>query len=717
MGANLGLEKAPSSLLPHFDEIIALANSERKSLGFLREQAMREGIERGKMLALLDPSGEKTRLAAYLLYSGVYPHAKIQQIATAEAYRHQGVASALLRALIAELEQLGFMSIQADVASDLDTALAFYTKNGFERVKVRPGGASRNRQIVMHTRELDTETLFARAGDLANAIDLGIRRRSAGGRSFFALDLNVYFDLVKDRSHSEAARRLFGAALAHELRLAVADEFVDELRRTSQQGKDDPILQLALRLPRMPKAAPAEWKHLRDQMHGLIFAEGGVHEAASAQSLSDAGHLAHAALARASAFVTRDGAILDSRAELLQRFGIDVLSLEELVITLPATIEHSSPDLQKGPGFVCRETSPQIIRDFLKGQCLEEKIIRDFSEDESHLVDADRLAIWKQDEIAACAVLLQPRVPSPVNRLLVWGRPESLEVELYIDYLLDKMLRKTGKSLATAVELERVAGQSTLTKVARARGFTRQASSPTLVKVVMGRPVTASSWAVAARELRLRAGLELPLQMPAGSSAGSLSFKTNICEEISVSLMALENMLEPTLLIQPDQDGVIVPITRSYSKLLLDAGPQMSLGIVDDRSAAFLSKKAYVNSPRSFNVMRSERPILFYESMRSGGVGGVVAVARIVDAMISGKRDIPHDSLKRLVVEDVAEFSSGEEALVTSFENLFVLPRSVPFARLKAIGAVDESNLVTAKPVSGGMVAEILEEGWSNGRR
>ena len=139
MEANLCLEKTPGNILRHFDEIMALADSERSSLGFLREQALRDSIERGKMLALLDRSGKKTKLAAYLLYSGVYPHAKIQQIATAEAYRRQGVASALLRALIAELEQLEFMTIRADVASDLRVALAFYASHAFERVKVRAG--------------------------------------------------------------------------------------------------------------------------------------------------------------------------------------------------------------------------------------------------------------------------------------------------------------------------------------------------------------------------------------------------------------------------------------------------------------------------------------------------------------------------------------------------------------------------------------------------
>ena len=36
----------------------------------------------------------------------------------------------------------------------------------------------------------------------------------------FVLDLNVYFDLVRNRDHSENARRLFGKALGHTVHLA-----------------------------------------------------------------------------------------------------------------------------------------------------------------------------------------------------------------------------------------------------------------------------------------------------------------------------------------------------------------------------------------------------------------------------------------------------------------------------------------------------------------
>ena len=143
---------------------------------------------------------------------------------------------------------------------------------------------------------------------------------------------------------------------------------------------------------------------------------------------------------------------------------------------------------------------------------------------------------------------------------------------------------------------------------------------------------------------------------------------------------------------------------------------QLPLGLVDDKDAAFLSRRAYVNTPRAASVMRPESPILFYESISSGGRGGIVAVARIADAAIWNKADIPGDFLRRLVVEDVAGFSSSNEVLVTSFEDLFVLPQFVPLDWLKADGAVDNANMVTARRVPAEIVTKILDKGWSNGR-
>ena len=117
----------------------------------------------------------------------------------------------------------------------------------------------------------------------------------------------------------EKARRLFGAALSHEIRLVVAEEFLAELRRTSSGQSSDPLLQMALRMPRLPKAEAASLKELTARIHEIVFVETASPAAGKKQSISDAGHLAHAALSRASAFITRGLALLTLVSDCLKR--------------------------------------------------------------------------------------------------------------------------------------------------------------------------------------------------------------------------------------------------------------------------------------------------------------------------------------------------------------------------------------------------------------
>ena len=198
--------KAQTALIP---EIQQLADSEKEALGFLPSTAFGEAIGRGRLVAAIAQGGAARTFAGFLLYSGVYPNAKIQQVAATPTFRRQGAASALMRALISELERLGYLSIRADVASDLPDALTFYVKHGFEKIRERPGGTTRGRTILIHSRQLESDNLFsAAATNDKPAVHLATRRRNPSDVPMFVLDLNVYFDLVRNRDHSENARRL-----------------------------------------------------------------------------------------------------------------------------------------------------------------------------------------------------------------------------------------------------------------------------------------------------------------------------------------------------------------------------------------------------------------------------------------------------------------------------------------------------------------------------
>ena len=694
------------------EEIIALADSERTSLGFWPEPALRDAITRKKLFVLLDRTSIPKGLVGFLLFSGVYPHVKIQAIATVETSRRQGGGTALLRGLIDDLEKYGYLTVRADVASDLDTALRFYSSHGFRKIRSRPGGSAREREIIVHRLDLDTASLFSLLGNYRPGIDLGISRRSIGEAPFFALDLNVYFDLARDRSFSREARQLFGAALAHQVRLVIADEFLKELQRTSPDEQNDPILPLAQRLPRMPQPHQDDLLPLRDQFHELIFVVTEESDAGTEQAISDAAHLAHATLARASGFVTRDQAILRARSDIFERFGIDVITVDELLsVVSPDEVPASGWPLF-GNAFASAETSADTIREYMVGQTVPQDIVDQFTSSTQTRSSFVYREVTGDETTLACSALIKPEGSSAVGRVFVHSRQYEVDAELYTDHLLDLVLREASAAGATLVELESVAGQSTLKRLAMARGFFQQSPGSAFSKIVVGRPITSTIWRSAMQELRLRTGIQLPLEMPAGDFAESFVIRTSRGATIKMSLGGLEDILGPTLFIRQDRDGVIVPITRDYSQMLLGVGKQMTLGLTPNKDAAFLSTRAYINTPRAANVMRPDIPILFYESQKNDGVGGIVAAGRIVDAIVLNKNQVPRHARRRMVVDDVNSISAGQDVLITSFDNLFGLPYSVPFHVLQRLGAVDASNLVTAKKIPGEQVTKIINRGW-----
>jgi ribosomal protein S18 acetylase RimI-like enzyme/predicted nucleic acid-binding protein len=696
------------TLLAMAGQIQVLADSEREALGFLPEMAIREAISRKRVIALLANVGSKNEFAGYLLYSGVFPHAKVQQIAVVPQCRRFGVAGALMRTFLAELEVRGFMTVRADVAADLPSALAFYARHGFEIVRERSGGKARGRTILVHARELETDTLFSISNRVpSTGVELGLRRRSAGQSPLFALDLNIFLDLVRNRQHSDQARRLFGAALAHDIRVAVSDEFVRELRRNSIDVSNDPLLQMALNMPRLPSAEINDQAQLQEKVHDLVFVRRGLRNSGTVQALSDARHLAHAAIARATAFVTRDAALLDSRDELIRNFGIDVISLDEIVELLPVDEIPSAAAAVVGAGFQAQVSSRDDAEKYLR----ENNVATAANSLLAAVSDANFIWNVTQDQrVVALGWLSLERSIMPVGKLLVHSRPEHQSSSLFSDYLLDLLVREACKGGPVTLELEQLPGQSMVHSIARSQGFTKGPASR-LIKIAVGKPLVAPSWSASAKELQRRTGFTLPANFPTNADAIVAGYNQDSAGLLRLD--ELENLLSPTIIVWPGRAGVIVPITKRYADELLGTNRQQRLSFIESMDASFLTKRAYINSPKSAKLMRPDMPIIFYESKRDRqGVGAVVAVARIVDAVISKKHEISREDRRRLVVDNIADFSKGEDVLLTTFDNLIQLPKPVPVKRLRELEAVGRANLVSPVELPSEKIAQILAEGW-----
>jgi ribosomal protein S18 acetylase RimI-like enzyme len=712
-------EKNPSALLPKLAQIVALANGEKEALGFIPNAAYRDAIERRRLIAMCTPIDGSARVTGFLLFSGVFPNARIQQIVVAFDHRRRGIASALLNETVSQLESLGYLTLTAAVASDLPAAQAFYEQNGFVARRSREGGQARGRTIILRARDLETASLLSVLDSAGvaeqGAIDLGLRKRGASQAPLYVIDLNVLFDVTKGnkRPRSSAARQLISAALGHQIRLAVAPEFVVELERHTLGDEVDPVLELARQLPRLPNVERRETERLSNVIHNIIFVEPKRSRAGSPQALSDARHLAEAALARASGYVTSDGAMLAAREELLQQIGIDVASLEEFVALLPVEDDPQHEATLKGTECGVKSVDIATVQSYLEQQRVAPPLCSEFAPNPPPLDRWKAFAVLEAGEVVAIGVCIAPgNVDSPV-RTFVHVRSDHVACETFADYLLDRQCQEASHSGPITIELPSIPGQNIVRRAAILRGFLPESGSETLIKVALGQPLTPNGWAAVARQTRRRTGLRLPERAPDAQSVQSgLAVQGPDGRSVMVRLPALEDALGPTIVLWPGRDGVIVPIAKSYADDLLGTGDQLPL--FGSPEAAFVAKRTYFNSPRTSGLMRPGTPMLFYESTRTGGRGAIVAVARIVDATVVPKTQVSDGLLRRAVVEDVGPLSSSADILATSFDNLLRLPMPVSREMMRQMGINVASNFQTTTALPYVQLGQILEKGWAH---
>lgn len=82
-------------------------------------------------------SGDLGTPVAYALIWLLGSEAEIVDVATAPAWRRQGAASALLRAIESRCRELGIDAIYLEVRATNQAAIALYTAFGFEQMRVR----------------------------------------------------------------------------------------------------------------------------------------------------------------------------------------------------------------------------------------------------------------------------------------------------------------------------------------------------------------------------------------------------------------------------------------------------------------------------------------------------------------------------------------------------------------------------------------------------
>ena len=118
---------------------IAQLDGELFGRGAWNANMVREELDAPARTYLLDVLGEAER-AVVRGYAGFWydgEDAELMTIGVGKAYQRQGIAAALLQALVDEAKRQGASRMLLEVRVDNDPALALYQRFGFERMGLR----------------------------------------------------------------------------------------------------------------------------------------------------------------------------------------------------------------------------------------------------------------------------------------------------------------------------------------------------------------------------------------------------------------------------------------------------------------------------------------------------------------------------------------------------------------------------------------------------
>lgn len=695
------------SLLELLPEIAKLADSQTHARRYYSTSEIRNAILRGNLIALVDDRKHIPKLAGYILWSGIYPNAKVLHIATDTSYRGQGAGSTLVRKLVTYLKKLGFLTLWGEVPEDMALMLEFCEENEFYRLDDGDSRKTNEGRIIVLVRELRSKTLNSEPAD--NIVDFRIRTSASVDSPIYVLDRGDYSERARQKDHTDKARKLFSAASNNIVRLAIPNEIPLKLSKSKPERYDQEIIQLALGLPRLTNADPEELNSLRDKLHRRIFVEQNFSYANTPQSYNYASQIAHAILSRALAFVTSNKEILRSRELFINIFGIDVVSIDDLLQLLSDREQRKKHTCQQVDTMDISVPTLTEVCEYFSTKNVRESIIKEFTADSGDEIDCWRRCFRINGRVFGLVSLLIPKSPVSKCRLTIHCDEENLHRFLFADHLLDLSLREASNRGTSSIEIELPDKQPTVSAIAYAKGFNTSVLKTHSHKVVIGQPVTEKQWPKLVRETHKRTGLKLSNRMPKRDQR--LSIQTESGKTIQMSQFEFEKLFAPTVVAWRDRDGVIVPIKPFYSKELLETTPPLSQDF--NLNTKYFSRRTYVNNFGCASRMRVDAPIFFYESKgrQRQGAGAILAVARITSALIYPK----FEEIREMTGQPVLKTENvlrTRNVVVTTFENIFWLHNPIPFVVLKSMGAADDSCLVSAKTISANLVNKIMDMGF-----
>jgi GNAT superfamily N-acetyltransferase len=293
-------------------QIVALGDVSRRTLGFLPQVAFSDAADSGTLLAALHDG----QVLGYALYSLPRQVVRLTHLCVSESARGQGIARRLVDTISERhADRFGItLKCRKDyLANGLWPVLGF-TAQGEVR------GRSRQRlPLTVWWRDHGHPNLFSATESI------GLLR--------VAVDVNVFLDLESgsERQGVLASRALAGDWLADQLELVVTGELMRELDRMPEGQEKSRQHRAASRYPRLSVDVGAAEAFAQRIIEHVLKAQA-LDLSAEPADRSDVRHVAEASLAGVTVLATKDDKLHEWAAEAIGVTGVRVMYPSDVIL-------------------------------------------------------------------------------------------------------------------------------------------------------------------------------------------------------------------------------------------------------------------------------------------------------------------------------------------------------------------------------------------------
>lgn len=291
-----------------FDTIVnELWKQNSRWLGFMPTSGFQDRADRGTLLAA--QIGD--RVVGYVLYDLPRDVVKIVHLCVDSSLRGHGIARSLVDTIgDRHRDRRGIeLACREDYSAN-----TLWRKLGFVVMAERPGRSQQGTLLKIWFRSHGHYSLFTPIAD--EVAHPGI---------LVVLDFNIVLDLVEEPApRGRVSRHLLDDWITQIVDICITDETYHEASQLPTLSRRNEIRNQLEQFLKLPVSRDPQWRKLVSAVAALV---------PHAQD-SDHRHLADAIVGRGHYFVTRDQEIIDHSERLESRFGISVLSPQQLIVNL-----------------------------------------------------------------------------------------------------------------------------------------------------------------------------------------------------------------------------------------------------------------------------------------------------------------------------------------------------------------------------------------------